>query len=153
MTRDNGQVYYQEFHISLPSTFTARVSHRTITGTEFLLSDPVAGDRVLVPMVAVPVRGRYIASYAIRGVQDSYASACWGTRQASGTAVNANRACRTSSQWTRRHGSSARSHARQRPRVVRSSVREVTTLHTGSLDYGNRKRFASINSKGHGLPW
>ena len=80
VTRDNRQVYYQGLHVSLPSTFAGREFYRTITDTEFLLSDPVTGEIVLsfpLPMVALQVRGRYVASYAIRGVQMSYPSKHW----------------------------------------------------------------------------
>lgn len=80
VTRDNRQVYYQGLHVSLPSTFAGREFYRTITDTEFLLSDPATGEIVFsfpLPMVALQVRGRYVASYAIRGVQISNASTYW----------------------------------------------------------------------------
>lgn len=80
VTRDNRQVYYQGFHVSLPSTFAGREFYRTITDEEFLLNDPTTGEVAFsfpLPMVALQVRGRYVASYAIRGVQMSYPSKHW----------------------------------------------------------------------------
>ena len=51
-----------------------------MTDTEFLLVDPATGEIVFsfpLPMIALEVRGRYVASYAIRGVQMSYPSKHW----------------------------------------------------------------------------
>lgn len=72
VTKANRQVYYQGFHVSLPSTFGGRQYYRTITDDEFLLSDIDTGQVVFsfpLPMVALEVRGRYVPSYTVRGVQ------------------------------------------------------------------------------------
>lgn len=58
--------------MSLPSTFGGRQYYRTITDDEFLLSDIDTGQVVFsfpLPMVALEVRGRYVPSYTVRGVQ------------------------------------------------------------------------------------
>ncbi|MFJ5870164.1 integrase core domain-containing protein [Dietzia maris] len=71
VTRANRQVYYQGFHVSLPSTFGGRQYYRTITDNEFLLSDIDTGEVVFsfpLPLVALEVRGRYVPSYTVRGV-------------------------------------------------------------------------------------
>lgn len=80
VTRENRQVYYQGLHVSLPTTFAGREFYRTITDDEFLLTDPATGEVVFsfpLPMVALQVRGRYVASYAIRGVQMPYPTKPW----------------------------------------------------------------------------
>ncbi|WP_255770750.1 integrase core domain-containing protein [Pseudarthrobacter sulfonivorans] len=46
VTRANRQVYYQGFHISLPSTYADRQFYRTITDDTFLLTDPTTGEIV-----------------------------------------------------------------------------------------------------------
>lgn len=72
VTAANRQVYYQGYHVSLPTTFAGREFFRTITDTEFLLSDIASGEVVFsfpLPMMALQVRGRYVSSYAIQGVQ------------------------------------------------------------------------------------
>ncbi|TFC93930.1 transposase [Cryobacterium sinapicolor] len=71
VTRANRQVYFQGYHVSLPTTFADRRVYRTITETAFLLTDPVTAEIVFsfpLPMVALNVRGRYVASYSIQGV-------------------------------------------------------------------------------------
>ena len=84
VTADNRQVYYQGFHVSLPTTFSGRRFHRTITANEFLLSDPDTSEIVFsfpLPMIALQVRGRYVASYAIQGVQLSHPTKQWARKQ------------------------------------------------------------------------
>ncbi|MFQ4149964.1 integrase core domain-containing protein [Arthrobacter sp. LAPM80] len=39
--REQGRIFYQGNHISVPTTFAGRLFHRTVTDTEFLLWDPV----------------------------------------------------------------------------------------------------------------
>ncbi|WP_029139412.1 integrase core domain-containing protein, partial [Citricoccus sp. CH26A] len=71
ITPANRQVYYQGYHLSLPTTFAGRQFYRTITDCEFLLADIDSGEVVFsfpLPMIALQVRGRYVASYAIQGV-------------------------------------------------------------------------------------
>ncbi|MFB0836107.1 hypothetical protein ACX8Z9_14205 [Arthrobacter halodurans] len=49
--------------MSLPTTFTGREFHRTITDDEFLLSDIASGEVVFffpLPMMALQVRGGYV---------------------------------------------------------------------------------------------
>jgi hypothetical protein len=85
VTPANRQVYYQGFHVSLPTTFAGREFFRTITDEEFLLADPATGEIVFsfpLPMIALHVRGRYVASYAIQGVQMSYPSKHWERKHA-----------------------------------------------------------------------
>ena len=85
VTPANRQVYYQGFHVSLPTTFAGRTFYRTITADEFLLADPDSGEIVFsfpLPMIALQVRNRYVASYAIRGVQMSYPSKQWQRKHA-----------------------------------------------------------------------
>ena len=85
VTPANRQVYYQGFHVSLPTTFAGRTFYRTITDDEFLLADPDSGEIVFsfpLPMIALQVRNRYVASYAIQGVQMSYPSKQWERKHA-----------------------------------------------------------------------
>ena len=72
VTPDNRRVYFQGYNVSLPATYQDRQFYRTITDDEFLLSDPTTGEVLFsfpLPMVALDVHGRYIASYAIQGVK------------------------------------------------------------------------------------
>ncbi|MFQ4149575.1 hypothetical protein AAGW05_12905 [Arthrobacter sp. LAPM80] len=76
-TRANRQVYYQDFHVSLPTPYADRQFSRTITNGAFLLTDPATGEIVFsfpLPMVALSVRGRYVASYSVQGVQAAYST-------------------------------------------------------------------------------
>lgn len=85
VTRANRQVYYQGFHISLPLKYGGRRFYRTITDTEFLLTDPDTGDIVFsfpLPVVALNVRERYIPSYAIKGVYLADPTTHWTTHHA-----------------------------------------------------------------------
>ena len=80
VTRANRQVYFQGFHVSLPTTFADRTFYRTITETAFLLTDPVTAEIVFsfpLPMVALNVRGRYVASYSIQGVDVTHPTKPW----------------------------------------------------------------------------
>lgn len=80
VTRENRQIYYQGLHISLPASYAGREYFHTITDTEFLLTDPATGEIVFsfpLPLVALNVRGRYVASYAVRGVHMSWPSKYW----------------------------------------------------------------------------
>lgn len=80
ITRANRQVYYQGYHVSLPSTFADRLFYRTITDDEFLLADPTTGEIVFsfpLPMMALRTSGRYVASYSIRGVHVAYPTKPW----------------------------------------------------------------------------
>ena len=78
--RANRQLYYHGYHVSLPSTFADRQFYRTITDETFLLTDMGTGEIVFsfpLPMVALGVRGRFISSYAIRGVQVANPTKQW----------------------------------------------------------------------------
>ncbi|WP_396278332.1 integrase core domain-containing protein [Glutamicibacter creatinolyticus] len=85
VTKDNRQVYYQGYHLSLPTPFSGRQFCRTITEREFMLSDPDTGEVVMsfpLPMVALHVRGRYVASYSIKGVVLSNSTKLWERKAA-----------------------------------------------------------------------
>ena len=85
VTAANRQVYYQGHHVSLPTTFAGREFYRTITDEEFLLSDIATGEVVFsfpLPMMALQVRGRYVSSYAIQGVQMAYPTKQWERKHA-----------------------------------------------------------------------
>ncbi|MGP5258066.1 integrase core domain-containing protein [Glutamicibacter ardleyensis] len=72
VTKENRRTFYQGFHISLPTSFAHRQFIRTITDTEFLLSDPETSEIVMsfpLPMVALKVQGKFVSSYSIRGIQ------------------------------------------------------------------------------------
>ena len=80
VTAANRQVYYQGFHLSLPAPYGGRQFYRTITEDTFLLSEPATGEVVFsfpLPMVALNVRGRYVASYSIQGVEVAYSTTHW----------------------------------------------------------------------------
>lgn len=80
VTAANRQVYYQGFHISLPTTYAERSFYKTITSEEFMLSDAVTGEIVFsfpLPMLALNVRGRYVASYSIQGVHVTEPTPHW----------------------------------------------------------------------------
>lgn len=80
VTPANRQVYYQGYHMSLPTTFAGREFYRTITDDEFLLSDVAGGEVVFsfpLPTMALQVRGRYVSSYAIQGVEMAYPTPHW----------------------------------------------------------------------------
>lgn len=80
MTAANRQVYLQGYHVSLPTTFAGRQFYRTTTDGEFFLMGPESGEVVLsipLPMIALQVRGRYVASYAFQGAKISNPSKHW----------------------------------------------------------------------------
>lgn len=84
ITRANRQVYYQGFHISLPMTYADRLFYRTITDDAFLLSDPATGEIVFsfpLPLVALNVRGRFVSSYSVQGVQAAYSTKQWDRKR------------------------------------------------------------------------
>ncbi|KZO58732.1 hypothetical protein A2U19_11380 [Dietzia maris] len=83
VTAANRQVYYHGYAVRLPTTFGGREFDRTITDDEFLLSDITTGEVVVsfpLPMVALRVRGRHVASYAIRGVHVANPTAQWARK-------------------------------------------------------------------------
>lgn len=85
VTKANRQVYYQGYHVTLPTTYADRQFYRTITDDAFLLSDPATGEIVFsfpLPMVALNVRDRYVASYSIQGVDATYATQHWKRKTA-----------------------------------------------------------------------
>lgn len=91
VTQANRQVYYQGFHVSLPTIMAGRQFYRTITDNEYMLLDPETGEIVFsfpLPMLALQARGRYVASYAIRGVHMSYPSRQWQRKHAEPGAVH-----------------------------------------------------------------
>ena len=85
VTMANRQVYFQGFHVSLPTTYADRTFYRTITADAFLLTDPVTAEIVFsfpLPMVALNVRDRYIASYSIQGVEVAWPTKPWARKNA-----------------------------------------------------------------------
>ena len=85
VTSANRQVYYQGYQVGLPTTFGGRQFHRTITSDEFLLSDPDTSEIVFsfpLPMIVLQMRDRWVASYAIQGVQLSYPTKQWARKEA-----------------------------------------------------------------------
>lgn len=83
VTAANRQVYYHGYAVRLPTTFGGREFYRTITDDEFLLSDITTGEVVMsfpLPMVALRVRSRHVASYAIRGVHVANPTAQWARK-------------------------------------------------------------------------
>jgi hypothetical protein len=85
ITPANRQVYYQGYHVSLPTTFAGRQFYRTITDEEFLLSDIDSGEVVFsfpLPMIALQTRGRFVSSYTIQGVQLANPTTHWGRKHA-----------------------------------------------------------------------
>lgn len=85
VTKANRQVYYQGYHVSLPTTYADCQFYRTITDDAFLLTDPATGEITFsfpLPMVAMNVRDRYVASYAIQGVEVAYPTKQWKRKHA-----------------------------------------------------------------------
>ena len=80
VTKDNHQVYYKGLQIKLPAHYGDKEYYRTITEDEFLIADPNTGEVVFsfpLPLTALRVKGRYVASYAIRGVYLSHPTPHW----------------------------------------------------------------------------
>lgn len=80
VTKDNHQVYYKGLQIKLPAHYGDREYYRTISEDEFVVADPSTGEVVFsfpLPMVALRVNGRYIASCALRGVYLSHPTPHW----------------------------------------------------------------------------
>lgn len=80
MTKSNRQVYYQGYHIRLPSPYGGHRFYRTITDEEFMLTDITSGQVVFsfpLPMIALHVKNRYIDSYSIHGVSIAYSMPYW----------------------------------------------------------------------------
>jgi Integrase core domain. len=85
VTKANRQVYYQGYHLSLPATYGGRHFYRTITDDTFLLTDPATGEIVFsfpLPMIALNVQGRYVASYSIQGVEVAHPTKPWERKNA-----------------------------------------------------------------------
>lgn len=85
VTKANRQVYYQGYHLSLPATYGGRHFYRTITDDAFLLTDPATGEIVFsfpLPMIALNVQGRYVASYSIQGVEVAHPTKPWERKNA-----------------------------------------------------------------------
>lgn len=79
-TKENHQVYFHGLCVKLPLKYGGRQFFRTITDDEFLLVDPRSGEVVFsfpLPMAALRVQGRYVNSYAIRGVFLAEPGAYW----------------------------------------------------------------------------
>lgn len=79
-TKENHQVYFHGLCVKLPVKYGNRQFFRTITDDEFLLVDPRSGEVVFsfpLPLAALRVQGRYVNSYAIRGVFLAEPGAYW----------------------------------------------------------------------------
>jgi len=73
-------VYFHGLHLKLPAKYGGREYYREITDDEFLLADPRSGEVVFsfpLPLAALRVQGRYVNSYAIRGVHLSDPTPLW----------------------------------------------------------------------------
>lgn len=80
VTKENHQVYFHGLHLKLPAKYGGREYYRAITDDEFLLADPRSGEVVFsfpLPLAALRVQGRYVNSYAIRGVHLSDPTPLW----------------------------------------------------------------------------
>jgi len=85
VTKANRQVYYQGYQVSLPATYAERKFYRTITDDAFWLIDAATGEVVFsfpLPMIALNIRGRYVASYAIAGVEVTHPTKQWERKHA-----------------------------------------------------------------------
>lgn len=85
VSRDNCQAYYRGKQISLPQTYADRQVLRTITADEFILSDSDTAEVVLsfrLPMVALRVHQRFVASYSIRGIHLANPTKQWSRKAA-----------------------------------------------------------------------
>jgi len=85
VTKVNRQVYYQGYQVSLPATYAERKFYRTITDGAFWLIEPDTGEIVFsfpLPMIALHVRGRYVASDAIAGVEVTHPTKQWERKHA-----------------------------------------------------------------------
>lgn len=80
VTSANRQIYYHGYRISLPTSLAGQRYYRTITETEYLLADIDTAEVVFsfpVPMRALKVHDRQVASYSIQGVASSRATKPW----------------------------------------------------------------------------
>lgn len=71
VTKEVHQVYFHGCCIKLPTKYGGREYYRSVTEDEFVLADPRSGEVVFsfpLPLMALRASGRYINSYAIRGV-------------------------------------------------------------------------------------
>lgn len=80
VTSANRQIYYQGYRVSLPTSLAGQSYYRTITAGEYLLADVVTAEVVFsfpLPMRALKVQDRQVASYSIDGVESSRATRQW----------------------------------------------------------------------------
>lgn len=83
VSKDNCQAYYRGKQISLPQTYADRQFLRTITAEEFIFSDPETAEVVMsfpLPLVALRVHGRFVASYSIRGIHLANPTKAWSRK-------------------------------------------------------------------------
>ncbi|GAA2945233.1 hypothetical protein GCM10010525_06120 [Glutamicibacter bergerei] len=83
VVKDQRKVFYKGLHISVPSRLAGRQYYRMVTDEEFLLSDPDTGEVVmsfLLPLTSLYRSGKFIPSYAIRGIQMLNASTQWESK-------------------------------------------------------------------------
>ncbi len=81
--KDQRKVYYKALHISVPSMLAGRQYYRMVTDEEFLPSDPDTREVFMsfpLPLTALYRSGKFIPSYAIRGIQMLNASAQWESK-------------------------------------------------------------------------
>lgn len=71
VVKDQRKVFYKGLHISVSSRLAGCQYYRRVTDEEFFLSDPDTGEVVMsfpLPLTAVYRSGKFIPSYAIRGI-------------------------------------------------------------------------------------
>ena len=81
----NRQVYYQDYNLSLLTTFAGHRFYRSISANEFHFADPDTLEVVFwfpLPMMALHVRGKFVASYSIRVVQIQNPTNQWEDKHA-----------------------------------------------------------------------
>lgn len=83
VVREQRKVFYKGQQISVPSSMAGRQYCRTVTGEEFLLSDPDTGEVVMsfpLPLMAMQKSGKFIASYSIRGIMMLNPTKAWASK-------------------------------------------------------------------------
>jgi len=84
VTSANRQIYYHGYRISLPTSLAGQKYYRTITDAEYLLADLTTAEVVFsfpLPMRALKVHDRHVASYSIEGVASSRATKQWDQKR------------------------------------------------------------------------
>lgn len=85
VTSANRQIYYHGYRVSLPTSLAGQRYYRTVTNAEYLLADLETAEVVFsfpLPMRALKVHDRQVASYSIDGVASSRATKQWEQKRA-----------------------------------------------------------------------